>query len=93
MRVRNKELRRRWHRKEQRILELKREAISGSKPSAPKASVEKAAAKPKAPVKKAAPVKADKPKRAPVAKKKAGEVEPVASEATTPDATVAEVTE
>lgn len=75
MRIRNKELNQRWHRKEQRIKELKREAIAGAadKPkSAPKpkpaAKKVEAEAKPK----KAAAPKAEaeaKPKKAPAKKK------------------------
>lgn len=73
MRVRNKELRQRWHRKEQRIKELIAEAKK-SKGDSPKAKVavekveKKAAAPKKVAVKADAP---DKPKRAP--KKKAEE--------------------
>ncbi len=73
MRVRNKELRQRWHRKEQRIKELIAEAKK-SKGDSPKvkATAEKAEKKVAAPKKAAAPkaeAAADKPKRAP--KKKA----------------------
>ncbi len=75
MRVRNKELLRKWHRKEQRIKELIAEAKK-SKGDAP-AKVVKAVAKP-APVEKKAPapkkpkaegVVAEKPKKAPAKKK------------------------
>lgn len=74
MRIRNKELRQRWHRKEQRVKELIAEAKK-SKSDAPKA---KAAPKPvaekKAPAAKkpkAEPVEgaAEKPKKAPAKKK------------------------
>ncbi len=75
MRVRNKELRQRWHRKEQRIKEMIAEA-KNQKGSTPKVKVaaEKVEKKVAAPKKAAAPkaVKAEtaeKPKRAP--KKKA----------------------
>lgn len=71
MRVRNKELRNKWKRKEERIKQLKREAIAaGKKPAAPKAVAAKPEAAPKAA---AAPKKAaattDKPKKAPAKKK------------------------
>ena len=60
MRIRNKELRQRWHRKAQRVLQLRAEAIAaakkGGKPVAEK------------PKKEAAPA-AEKPKKAPAKKK------------------------
>lgn len=75
MRIKNKELRRRWHRKEQRIKEMRHAAMAAAKEGgkAPK-KVEVVAEKPKkAPVKKAETTSgADKPKKAP-AKKKATE--------------------
>lgn len=71
MRIRNKELRQRWHRKEQKIKELKREAIAGGpKPKAAKAD------KPAAPAKKAAAPKAEKPKAAPKKEAAAEEAKP-----------------
>lgn len=72
MRVRNKELRNKWKRKEEKIKQLKREAIAaGKKPAAPKAApAPKAEAAPKAAApKKAAAATADKPKKAPAKKK------------------------
>lgn len=73
MRVRNKELRARRHRKEQRVKELIKEAIAAKKP------VGKAAAKPeaakKAEPKKAAAPKAATAKKAPAKPKKALEPE------------------
>lgn len=79
MRVRNKELRQRWHRKAQRIKEIRKELMAGA---VAKAKPEKEAAKPKAEkpaAKKAAAPKAEKPaaKKAP-AKKKAEAAEPAA---------------
>lgn len=65
MRIRNKELRNRWHRKEQRIKELVKEAIQ-AKGDRPKAADKPA--KPKAAPKKTAVAKAEsaeKPKRPP----------------------------
>lgn len=47
MRIRNKELRQRWHRKEQRVKELIREARAAAA-KAPKAVGDPSAAKPKA---------------------------------------------
>lgn len=70
MRVRNKELRQRWHRKDQRIKELIAEAKS-AKGGSPKPKAEKVEKKAAAPKKAAAAPKAakadaaDKPKRAP----------------------------
>lgn len=64
MRVRNKELRQRRHRKEQHVKDVVRELKAAGKPEKPKAE------KPKAekPVKAAKPA-ADKPKKAPAKKK------------------------
>lgn len=67
MRVRNKEMRRRWHRKEQKVKELIKALKAGEK-------AEKAPKTKAAPKKAAAPkAEAEKPKRAP--KKKAEEAE------------------
>lgn len=75
MRIRNKELKRRWRRKEDKIKELRLEAIAGAK-SGGKAKVAKAekpakpAAKPAAKAPKAAATDAAaKPKKAPAKKK------------------------
>lgn len=78
MRIRNKELHQRWHRKEQRIKELVAEAKKAKgdspKPKPVKAAAEKPEKKaaPKKPAAKAADA-AEKPKRAP--KKKADAAE------------------
>jgi len=59
MRIRNKELRKKWHRKAQRVLELRKEAIAAAKKGGKAPAVKKEAA---------APV-AEKPKKAPAKKK------------------------
>lgn len=73
MRIRNKELRQRWHRKEQRVKELvaeakKNKAEAGPKPKAAKPVAEKKAAEKKPVAKKpkaeTADAVAEKPKRA-----------------------------
>ena len=69
MRVRNKELRNKWHRKEQKIKELIKEAKAGGKKAKP-AKAEKApkAEKPVAAKKAAAPKKPAAEKKAPAKK-------------------------
>jgi hypothetical protein len=65
MRIRNKELRNRWHRKEQRVKELIRQARAAKED---KPAPERPASKPRTAAKRAAPPKdeaAAKPKRAP----------------------------
>ncbi|HMS54091.1 MAG TPA: hypothetical protein PKA27_01700 [Fimbriimonadaceae bacterium] len=77
MRIKNKELRARRHRKEQRVKEILKEQkamfAGGSKPAADKpakTAAPKAEAKPKkAPAAKKAVADADKPKKAPAKKK------------------------
>lgn len=75
MRIRNKELKKRWNRKKQHVKALVKEAIADAKAGNKKAPAEKkapvakkaVAEKPKKPVAAAA----DKPKKAPAKKKEA----------------------
>lgn len=70
MRIRNKELRQRWHRKENRVKELIKQAIAEAKTGSKKEKAPKAEPKPK---KAAAPKAEAKPKKAAAKKEEAAE--------------------
>ena len=70
MRIRNKELRQRWHRKENRVKELIKQAIAEAKTGGKKEKAPKAEPKPKKAV---APKAEAKPKKAAAKKEEAAE--------------------